>query len=127
MKWDFLAIGGTILSSLAAVYALSQVFLARKAESHLIQTLITNTQLLEEITKGIQRAAQFQNSTHKDSDLADLSRLSSEIERAMGSLNTQERERIKDALYQPSVTGRINYISKLVKESAKTLTSQLPT
>ena len=123
MTLDALAIGGTILSSVAAVYALSQILLSRKAETHLLMKLVT-----EKHSKHL--LAQFDNLTVRNQEgrllnEEEMGRLRSEIVRIVETLDSQDKERIKDALYQPSIEGRANYLSKLAEESAKTLEHQL--
>ncbi len=47
------------------------------------------------------------------------------IRQNMELLDEQAKERIKEALYQPSLEGRSNYVSKLAEESAKNLEHQV--
>lgn len=119
MTLDVLAIGGTILSSVAAAYALFQVLLSRKAETHLIEKLATERSFAKHwLGEERRRLTQARHEL-------EMALFRSEIERMVETLDTQDKERIKGALYQPSIEGRANYLSKLAEESAKTLEHQL--
>jgi hypothetical protein len=118
---EFLVIAGTVLSSVAAVYALLQVLLSRKAEIHLINKLMTEKGLVKSLVGIETRLGQMRGSLNEE----DLVRLRREIERMAETLTHQDKERIKDALYQPSIEGRAKYLSKLGEESARNLGQQL--
>ncbi len=115
--FEILPFIGVLLGLLASAYAFMMVLRQRRAELKLQRRLLE-----EEVYQALLRKRSLlvhaQEHSMSEEELDELMRV---ILKELAYLKEQDRERIEEALYQPSARGRNNYIYKLVTETGRTL------
>ena len=111
---------GVVLSLGAALYSLVMVVLRRRAEDKLQTRLLLDEtyQNFVQARNVLVHAEEHTMSQEEIDEILDF------IRKELDSLEEGDRGRIEEALYQPSVKGRSNYIYKLVTSSGRALEAQ---
>jgi hypothetical protein len=102
---------GAVLGVVATVYAVLTTARQHKAESNLRHSLLRAPDYQAFLRTQRNLLVHAQEHSMSEDEIALLVPLISE---ELQYLEEQDRARIKEALYQPSLRGRYDYISKLV-------------
>jgi len=114
--FEILPFIGALLGVGATVYAVLVTARRRKAEANLLDRLLEDPdyQAFLRTERNLLVHAQ-EHSMSEDEVILLMHHISEELQ----YLEEQDRARIKEALYQPSLRGRYDYLSKLVAESSQ--------
>lgn len=107
---------GVVLGVIASVYAAVMTARQRKAEAKLRSRLLGDPDY--QAFLRTQRNLLVHAKEHSMSE-DEVSLLLGHINEELEYLEEPDRTRIKEALYQPSLRGRYDYLSKLVTESSQ--------
>src|SRR5215211_3016055 len=108
---------GALLGVIAALYSLALVWLRRRAEAKL-QYKLALDEAYREFVRARNVLAHAEEHAMSEEEIDELLDF---IRKELSTLEEGDRERIEEALYQPSVKGRSNYLYKLVTSSGRAL------
>jgi hypothetical protein len=134
-----LSLLGALLGVVAASYSFLQTYRRQRAETHFVRILVPKGEEPESLRRlyrlqELRRRQIISDSefNHEQSELLRqaLDELTQSFSVELENLDEDDRERVEEALYQPSLQGRINYIRKLlgeIEENSQNLKQQTGT